>query len=209
MKSMHKPLKLNIQFFAGETKPPAGDPPADTKKTEDDPAGGDPPAKVELTQTELDKKIEAEADRKLSKALEKKQAEWQEQQQQAIKDALENEKRLSKLSEKERKDEELTTREKQIQQRLQVIERKELKADVVSDLSEKGLPSTFADFLLADNAENTLKNINAFKEAYDKAVNETVKQKLRQDPPRTGDSRKPSGSEVSKAEMARKARIIK
>lgn len=172
----HKPLKLDIQFFAQD--PPA-DPPADPPN--DPPA--DPPKKVELTETELQKKIEAEADRKLTKALEKKQAEWDLKQQKAIQAALDEKERLSKLSEKERKDEELTTREKDLQKRLADIERKELKSDAVIDLGKKELPAEFADFLLAENAEKTLENINKLKETFDAAVNEAVKGKLRQDTP--------------------------
>lgn len=168
-------LPFDLQFFAD-------DPPGD-------PAGGgndDPPAKVELTQDELDKKIEAEADRKLASALKKKEDEWKVQTQQQIDAAIAEKERLSKLSEKERKDEELNQREKDIANRLAELERKELKADAIADLNKKELPSSFADFLLADNAENTLKNINTFKEAFDAAVNEAVKEKLRQDTPPAG-----------------------
>ncbi len=142
--------------------------------------------KVELTAEELQKKIEAESDRKLAKALEKKQKEWESKQQEAIQAALEEKERLSKLSEKERKEEELSQREKDIEKRLREIELKELKADAVSDLADKGLPSDFADFLLADNAENTLANINNFKKAFDEAVNAKVKEALRQDTPPAG-----------------------
>ncbi|GEM_PF-5874228 len=187
-------LPLNIQFFSEE--PPA-DPPADP---EDNPT---PP-----TEEEIAKRIEAESDRKLAKALEKKQAEWDQKQQEAIQAALEEKERLSKLSEKERKDEEMTKREKELADRLAEIERKELKADAVADLSEKNLPASFADFLIADTAENTLQNINDFKTAFDDAVNAAVKEKLRQDTPPAG-SRATGGVLPTIAELAAENRIIK
>lgn len=211
MKSMRKPLKLDIQFFA-EAGDDASKSPVETTETnqQTDDSQENSTKKVELTETELQKKIEAESDRKLAKALEKQKADWQAQQEAAIQEALEKEKKLSKLSEKERKDAELSEREKALQNRLAEIEQKELKADAIAVLSEKKLPSSFADFLLADNAENTLKNINAFKDSYDAAVNEAVKEKLRQDPPKTGGGLGANDSKtVDKAEMARKARIIK
>lgn len=165
--------------------------------------------KVELTAEELQKKIEAESDRKLAKVLEKKQKEWESKQQEAIQAALEEKERLSKLSEKERKEEELSQREKDIEKRLREIELKELKADAVTDLTDKGLPADFADFLLAEDAEKTLENINKFKEAFDNAVNEAVKEKLRQDTPKVGSNRLNSGKSTSIAEIAQKHRLVK
>ncbi len=171
-----KVLPFDLQYFAEETPP--------------DPQGGngngDGGEEKTPEQIELEKKIEAESDRKLASAKKKWEKEQEAKIQEAIKTALAEKERLSKLSEKERKEEELSTREKEIADRLAELERKELKADAIADLSEKGLPKEFADFLLADNAENTLKNINSFKEAFDKAVNETVKEKLRQDTPPAG-----------------------
>lgn len=171
-----KGLPLDLQYFAEETPP---DP-------QDENGNGDGGEEKTPEQIELEKKIEAESDRKLASAKKKWEKEQETKIQEAIKTALAEKERLSKLSEKERKEEELSTREKEIADRLAELERKELKADAIADLNEKGLPKEFADFLLADNAENTLKNINAFKEAFDKAVNETVKEKLRQDTPPAG-----------------------
>jgi hypothetical protein len=197
-----EPLKLDIQFFA-ET-------PGDDPQGEPDPTNKDPqPEPVTLTAEELQKKIEAESDRKLNSALKKKQEEWQQQQEAAIQAALDEKERLSKLSEKERKDEELTKREKDLLERMNEIQRKELKADAVADLTEKGLPSTFADFVLADDAETTLGNINKLKETFDAAVNEAVKGKLRQDEPKTGSGLKKQTPSSDTLTMARNARVIK
>lgn len=186
MEEIKKPsfLPFDLQFFAGDG---GGD---GVQGGDDNPNSdkGDetPPETIELTQTELDKKIESEADRKLNSALQKKQQEWDSQLQTKIDEALKEKERLSKLSEKEQEEEKLSQREKAIAEREAEIARKELKADAITDLSDKSLPASFAEFLLDDNAENTLKNINAFKDAFDKAVNEAVKEKLRQDTPPAG-----------------------
>ncbi|HLT85869.1 MAG TPA: DUF4355 domain-containing protein [Georgenia sp.] len=190
-------LPFDLQFFA------------DGGEGGNDQEGGqDEAEKLELTAEELQKKIEAESDRKLAKALEKKQKEWEEKQNEAIQKALEEKERLSKLSEKERKEEEISKREKELADRLAEIERKELKADAVTDLTGKGLPANFADFLLAENAEKTLENINNFKTAFDEAVNAAVKEKLRQDPPK--DSVGGGGKTTPNyKELAQEARLIK
>lgn len=142
--------------------------------------------KLELTPEELQKKIESESDKKLEKALQTARAKWEKEFQEKLEQEKKEAERLAKLSEKERKEEELAKREQELEERLRQLELKELKADAVQDLNNKGLPSEFADFLLADNAENTLKNINAFKEAFDAAVNDAVKERLRQDTPEVG-----------------------
>lgn len=189
------PLPLNLQFFA------EGDGGDDGKEDDQE-------ENVTLTAAELQKKIDAETDRKLSKVLEKKQKEWEDKQQAAIQKALEEKERLSKLSEKERKDEELSTREKELADRLAEISRKELKADAVTDLTEKGLNTKFADFLLAEDAEKTLANINTFKEIFDEALNQAVKEKLRQDSPKDNVSGS-SKTSASLKDIAKEARIIK
>ncbi len=176
-------LPLNLQYFGGDGDGVQdNDPPSDGK--DDNPDGN----KDERTpeQIEFDKKVEAESDRKLNSALEKKQKEWEAQQKKAIADALAEKERLSKLSEKEREEEQLTQREKKIAEREAEIARKELRSDAIADLTDKSLPSSFADFLLGEDAEKTLENINNFKTAFDEAVNAKVKEKLRQDTPPAG-----------------------
>lgn len=190
----NKWLKLDIQHFAENPEGEEDEQEAET---------------INLTADELQKKIESESDRKLSSALEKKQKEWEAQQEEAIQKALEEKERLSKLSEKERKDEELSQREQEIAERLAEIERKELRSEAVDDLQQKELPADFADFLLADNAEDTLKNINDFKTAFDDAVNAAVKEKLRQETPSTGGGTISKKQATSVAEIAEKHRLIK
>src|SRR5699024_6957517 len=160
--------------------------------------------KLEMTEAEYEKKVEAEADRKLESALKKKRSEWQKEMDKKIQDAIEEKERLSKLSEKERKEEQLSKREKELADRLAELERKELRADAVGDLREKGLPVEFADTLLGENAEKTLENINAFKKAFDEAVNDAVKGKLRQDTPSAGASKGSDNKIQSIAEMRNK-----
>lgn len=165
----YKPLRMNLQYFAEEEQ-------QDEQQEEVE--------KVELTADELQKKIESESDKKIAKALETAKSKWEKEFNEKLEQEKKEAERLAKLSEKERKEEELTKREQELQDRLRQLELKELKADAIADLNEKGLPSEFADFLLADNAEKTLENINHFKTAFDQAVNEAVKGKLRQETPK-------------------------
>src|SRR5690625_2179509 len=195
----NKWLKLDIQHFAE-----GGEGGQEGSEGKNDEGHNTAP-----TEEEIQKRIESEADRKLASALEKNDKEREAKQQEAMQKALEEQERLSKLSEKEHKDEELTKREKELADRLAEIERKELKADAVSDLNEKGLPADFADFLLAEDAEKTLENINNFKTTFDNAVNNAVKEKLRQETPSAGGGTISKNQATSVAELAQKHRLIK
>lgn len=200
MKKPIKLLKMNLQTFADPEGTKENTKETDTTKNEEK-------TNVELTEEELRKKIESESDRKLQSALQKKEEEWEIKTQEAIKNALEEEKRLSKLSEKEQEEERMTKREKELQDRENELKRKELKAEAITDLSNKELPTEFADFLLAEDAEKTLENINSFKKAFDAAVNKAVKEELRQDSPNSGAGT--SNKNIKNiAELAKENRII-
>jgi Domain of unknown function (DUF4355) len=197
IKKQFEPLKLDLQFFAESNEPPA-DPPKD------------PPAKVELSAEELQKKIEAESDRKLAKALEKKQKEWEAQLDQRVADAKKDAEQYAKMTQKEREDAEYKKRLEALDRRERELNTKQLRSEVETDLKDEGLPAAFADSLikLEDN-EKIKEAVSSIKEEFDAAVNNAVKEKLRQDPPETGGSKINNSSHTTKAEMARKNRIIK
>lgn len=173
------PFGLNLQFFS-DSEDNTGTDPGENKEQDTK------PQVIELTPEELQRKIDSETDKRIAKALETHRKKWEKEFQQKLEEEKREAERLAKLSERERKEEELKKREQELEQRLKELERKELRADTIADLKEKGLSPEFADFLLAENAEKTLENINAFKEAFDKAVNEAVKAKLRQETPPAG-----------------------
>jgi hypothetical protein len=202
-KKQSRPLKLDLQYFAEQDEPPA-DPP-----NPDDPPS-DPPAKIELSAEELQKKIEAESDRKLAKALEKKQKEWEEQLDQRIADAKKDAEQYAKMTQKEREDAEYKKRLEALDKRERELNTKQLRSEVETDLKDEGLPAAFAESLikLEDN-EEIKEAVSSIKKEFDTAVNNAVKEKLRQDPPETGGSKINNSSHTTKAEMARKNRIIK
>lgn len=190
-------LKLNLQFFSEE-----GDPEEKEGGVDD---GGKEDGEDETTFTRSD--VDREISKAVQSALDKRDKKHQEEMQKAIDDAIAEKERLSKLSEKERQEEQLTQREKEIAEREAEIVRKELKADAIADLSDKGLPSEFADILLGEDAESTLENINTFKTTFDEAVNAAVKERLRQETPRDGGTT--FGKVPSIAQLAQENRIIK
>ncbi|MDL4842829.1 capsid assembly scaffolding protein Gp46 family protein [Aquibacillus rhizosphaerae] len=198
-----EPLKLNLQFFADPNDPPA-DPPADPPQ--------DPPAKLELTQEELDKKIEAEADRKLSKSLEKKRAEWEKEKKQIEADAKKTAEEYAKLTAKEKEDAEYQKRVEALEKREQELNNKQLLSEIQTDLKDNSLPGEFAESLLTiqDN-EKIKKQISVLKKSFDDAVQEKVKEALRQETPKgsTGASGSKNPWNQGEINLTEQTRIFK
>lgn len=190
-------LPLNLQFFS--------EPPGDGEELP--PEGEDNPEDREETPTDDKTFTQSEVDSQISKAVEKALNNRDKEVEKRIKEERKEAERLAKLTEKDREKEELTQREKELEKRAAELERKELLSDAESTLRDKNLPTSFSEVLLGDDAEKTLENINKFKETFDSAVNEAVKEKLRQDTPPSGEG-KPSNKAPSMAELARENRII-
>jgi len=190
-----KTLRLNLQHFSekpeGEETPPSG---------ENNPEGEETPADKTYTQSEVDSQIS----KAVNSALTKRDKEVEKRIEQERKEA----ESLAKLTEKEREAAKLDKQAQQLEEREQELLNKELRADAIDNLIEKDLPKEFADFVVSGDSETTLENINAVKSAFDKAVNERVKQSVRQETP--GASRQlKNRSSFNVDEFARKSRIIK
>lgn len=197
--NLPKLLKLNLQHFAENED-------TSTEETDTTENTNDENEQKETTFSQAD--VDREISKAVNKALENRDAKHQQELDNAIKNALEEEKRLSKLSEKEREAEELTQKEKELAEREAEINRRILHSDAVDALQERGLPSDFADFLVKEDGETTLENINTFKKAFDEAINAGVKEQLRQDTPKAG-SAPSKGNVPSVADLAQEHRLIK
>src|SRR5699024_1922237 len=181
MNKKYKVLPLNLQFFAeegggGKERDPQGEPNPDQKD--------DGKKTIQLTEEELKKKIEAESDRKLASALEKKEREWEQQLEKKIQDARKDAEEYAKMTQQERQEADYKKRLKKLEERERELNNRELLVQIESDLEEKELPKAFAKSLLTvqDN-EKIKESIGEIKQAFDNAVNERVKKALRQDTP--------------------------
>lgn len=181
MNKKYKVLPLNLQFFAeegggGKERDPQGEPNPDQKDDREE--------SIQLTKEELQKKIEAESDRKLASALEKKKREWEQQLEKKIQDARKDAEEYAKMTQQERQEADYKKRLKKLEERERELNNRELLVQIESDLEEKELPKAFAKSLLTvqDN-EKIKESIGEIKQAFDNAVNERVKKALRQDTP--------------------------
>lgn len=198
------PLKLNLQHFAE----PAAETPADPKPGDSGAGKTDEP--LTLTQEELEKRIEAESDRKLNSALDKQKSKLEKDMKAEVERQLNEHKRLSELSDDERKAETLTQREQELIDRENRIKLSEIKSDAINELSTRKVDTRFADYLITDDVDTTHANIKAFNKLLDETINEAVKASTRQAPPSAGGYKlNDKTADKSVVELAREKRIIK
>jgi len=170
-------IKMNLQLFAEPD--PAPEPPAELTPPE--------PPKT-FTEEEVKAQVQAETDRKVTKALETAKAKWLEEEQAKLKQAEE----LAKLSEKERLAKELEIQRNEFEQEKSKFRRERLTLQTEKDLISKDMPAEFAPFVVADTAEQTLININTLQASWQAAIEKAIDDKVKgrtpagNQPPTTG-----------------------
>lgn len=199
-----KRLKLNLQHFADDN-------PNDSEgkdKQSGDQQGDDDQKVFELTQSELD----SQKHKAVNKALANQEKKFEQRLKEAVENARSEGESYAKLTQKEREEKELSERKKELAEREKAQALKELKSDVVDDLKEQELPTSFADALIKIEDNEEIKDIiRQIKKDFDSAVGEKVKEVTRQSTPNNQSSsfgnRQASGKSIQ--ELANENRIIK
>ena len=127
-----------------------------------------------FSQSELDSIIE--------KRLGKEKAKWEKK----IKEEADEAARMAQMSEAEKQEalfnkrvQEFEEREAAFNEAQAALQREKMLNETNKQLSERGLPLNFAEHIMADTAENTLANIEAFEKEWQAAINKAVDSKLR------------------------------
>ena len=107
------------------------------------------------------------------------QKEEDEKRQKEIDDAKKEEKRLSKLSDEERKAEEDAKKLKNLEDREKAVARKEQLSDIREELTKRKLSVDFAEFFITEDPKKSLERIQTFEKNFQSAVEEAVKSKIK------------------------------
>lgn len=199
-----KRLKLNLQHFAEDNSNNN----QETDETNEVSQNSDDKKVFELTQNELD----SQKHKAVNKALANQEKKFEQRLKEAVENARSEGESYAKLTQKEKEEQELSKREKAIAKREKAQALKELKSDVVDDLKEQELPTSFADALIKIEDNEEIKDvIRQIKKDFDNAVQEQVKEATRQATPSNQSSsfgnRQASGKSIQ--ELANENRIIK
>ena len=146
--------------------------------------------KVTMTPEEFEaakqEAAEKEAERRVAKVLSKKQAEWQEAKDKELEEAKSEAAKLAKMSAEERAKAEATKRQDELEKREKEINLREYRYEAKHQLEENGLPDSFVDMVLSEDAETTKNNIGSIKAEFDKAIEAAVNEKLKGNNPKAG-----------------------
>lgn len=199
-----KRLKLNLQHFAEDDYDKKQE--SDDKK-DDKQKSGDKEV-FEITQNELD----SQKHKAVNKALANQEKKFEQRLKEAVENARSEGESYAKLTQKEKEEKALSEREKAIAKREKAQALRELESDVVADLKEQELPTSFAKALIKiEDNEEIKSTINEIKADFDKAVKEGIKEVTRQSTPSNQSSsfgnRQASGKSFE--QLANENRIIK
>lgn len=177
-------IHLPLQYFAEGDGTVQGDS-KNAEGTNTHASGNEPSAQPSFDDLlKSNKEIQAEFDRRMTKAQEtaltNAKAEW-EKQAQAEKDEAA---RLAKMSADEKAKHEQEKREKALSDREAAVAKREMTAEAISQLTEKGLPAELAKCLDYTSAENCKASMEAVITAFRAAVEKQVNDKLRGAPPK-------------------------
>ena len=199
-----KRLKLNLQHFAedNDIKKQKSD-----DKKDDKQKSGDKEV-FEITQNELD----SQKHKAVNKALANQEKKFEQRLKEAVENARSEGESYAKLTQKEKEEKALSEREKAIAKREKAQTLRELESDVIADLKEQKLPTSFAKALIKiEDNEEIKSTINEIKSDFDNAVQEQVKEATRQSTPSNQSSsfgnRQASGKSFE--QLANENRIIK
>ena len=148
--------------------------------------GNQPGQEKTYTQEELDKAIQSESDKRVNQALENAKAKWEKEYTEKLQAEKDEAARLAKLSADERAKAEFNKEKEQFNTEREAYKKEKLEYECAKQLASRGLDVTFASFLTGADAETTKTNIDSFNEAFKKAVEASVTDRLKGSPPSTG-----------------------
>ena len=122
------------------------------------------------TEEEMMNLLQRETDRRVSSALAKQQKKFEEKMAESDK--------LRQMNEEQRAHYEFEQKVKEFEQQKKEFAIIQNKLEASKILSERGLPAQFVDYIVADDAETMLDNINAFDKLFKAAVNDAVSKKI-------------------------------
>lgn len=133
------------------------------------------------TETEVREMLQREADRRVSSALKKQQKAFDEKMAEADK--------LRNMDEDQRKNYEYEQKVKELEEREKEFTLTQNKLEATKVLINRGLPVEFVDYVVAEDADTMLENINTFDKMFTSAVNDAVSKKISTPSPKSGSAR--------------------
>lgn len=130
------------------------------------------------TESEVQALLQREGDRRVSNALKKQQKEFEAKQAEADK--------LRAMDENQRKEYEYTQRLQELEQKEREFTVAQNKLEATKVLANRELPIEFVDYIVAEDADTMMENINTFERVFKAAVADAVAKKIASPAPKGG-----------------------
>lgn len=183
-------LRMNIQLLADGGDEPTENPVDDNQGQQDaPPVESSKPEEKTFTQDEVNALIE----KRLARAMAKMESDRKEAEE------------LAKLSEAERQRKIFEKQVAEFEATKKAFEQEKMLNETMAQLSQRGLSTSFASLLRADDAESTLKNINDFETEFNKAVEARVAERLKGTTPKSATTK--ANGEITR-EQFKKMNIV-
>jgi len=140
------------------------------------------------TQEEVDKLLQQEADRRVTSALKKQQQKFESERAEAEK--------LREMDEAQKKEYEFNKRVAELEAKEREFALMQNKLSASKVLADRGLPVQFTDYLVTEEAESMMENINNFEKMWKAAIADAVNARLA--------TPAPKGSTVSQTGLTKK-----
>ena len=164
---------------------------------------GDNTSTKTYTESEVQALLQQETDRRVSSALKKQQKAFESKMAEADK--------LRSMDKTQREEYEYNQRVLALEQKEREFAIAQNKLEATKVLSNRGLPIAFVDYIVADDAETMLENINTFEKAFKAAVQDEVSKKISTPTPKNN-SMKQTGmtrDEFKRLNVAQQAEIYR
>jgi hypothetical protein len=130
------------------------------------------------TEDEVLERIQRETDKRVTEALKKQEHKFSQKLAEADK--------LRNMDAAQRKEYELEQKLAAVDAREKEFVLSQNKLEATKILSSRGLPVSFVDYIVADDADSMLENINTFETEFKAAVNDAVSKKIASPTPKAG-----------------------
>ena len=130
------------------------------------------------TQAEVDELLQREVDRRITSALKKQEVKNQKKLKEAEK--------LAAMSEQDKLKYELEQRELAIEEKERALALAENKTEASKILNERGIDLALVDFIVAEDADTMMANIDLLDKAFKKSVKAEVEKRLSGSAPKKG-----------------------
>ena len=133
-----------------------------------------------------DKAMQSEFDKRVAKALATSKAKWQEEYDAKVQAEKNEAERLAKMSETEKFEHELAKIKAEKEQAQAKLNAYELKNEAQKIATEKGIDITLLDLIdyAKETADSVKEKLNTIETVFNKAVEKTVNEKLKQSSPK-------------------------